>query len=270
MHEKFGAFAGMRFARGMKRCTALGFVVLALSLLFETRAFAAVLYTNSETGYAVILEDDADLLTDEEEVALAECMKGITKWGNVAFKSIDENPVSTERYIENYYREKFRQNSGTVFLIDMDNRNIWIKNNGEISLVVTNSYSDTITDNSYRYASRGDYFGCAEKVFGEIETLLSGRRIAQPMKYVSNAILAVILALLFNYFLMRRAAKNRVPERHELLSGMRHHYALTNPGAEHLRQTKHYDPQSSDSDNGGSSSGGGGGGSSGSGGGHSF
>lgn len=269
MREKLGAFAGMRFIRGIIRCAALGIFVLTLSPLFRMKASAAALYTNPETEYAVILEDDADLLTDEEEADLAEQMKGITKWGNAAFKSIDENHTSTERYIENYYKEKFGQNSGTVFLIDMDNRNIWIKNNGEISLVVTNSYSDTITDNSYRYASRGDYYGCAKKVFGEIETLLSGRRIAQPMKYVSNAILAMILALLFNYFLMRRTAKNRVPERHELLAGMRHHYVLTNQAAEHLRQTKRYDPQSSDSDSssGSSSSGGG---SSGSGGGHSF
>lgn len=272
MREKFRAFAEKGFLRGLKRSAALGFAVLALSLLFEARVSAAVLYTNPDTGYVVILEDDANLLTDEDEAALAEKMEKITKWGSAAFKSIDENPTSTARYIESYYREKFGKDSGTVFLIDMDNRNIWIKNNGQISRIITNSYSDTITDNSYRYASRGDYFGCAMEVFSEIETLLAGNRIAQPMKYVSNAFLAVILALLFNYFLMRRASKNRVPGERELLAGMQCRYTLTNPQARHLMQTKRYDPQTSDSGSsgGGSSSGGGGGGSSGSGGGHSF
>lgn len=83
--------------------------------------------------------------------------------------------------------------------------------------------------------------------------------------------MAVILALLLNYFLMRRMSKTRTPKEHELLAGIAHRYSLTNPRATFLKQTERYDPVSSDS--GGSSSGssgGGGGGSSGSGGGHSF
>ena len=138
---------------------ALAFAVVILSLFIGQRAFAETVYRNTETGYRVVIEDDADLLTVEEESSLAEKMQAITAWGNAAFKSIDDNPSSTIRYIENYYKEQFGQDSGTVFLIDMDNRNIWLKNNGKISKVITDSYSDTITDNTYRHASRGDYYG---------------------------------------------------------------------------------------------------------------
>ena len=242
MREK--RLAGKNFFGRLKTGALMLFFVIGLWLSFESRAFGAVLYTNPDTDYVVVLEDDADLLDDEEEAELMEKMQEITRWGSAAFKSIDENVTSTERYIESYYREIFGRETGTAFLIDMDNRNIWLKNNGQISRIITNSYSDTITDNSYRYASRGDYFGCAMEVFDEIETLLSGSRIAQPMEYVSKAGLA---------------------------AGIAHRYSLTNPQATFLKQTKHYDPVSSDS--GGSdsgSSGGGGGGSSGSGGGHSF
>lgn len=244
-------------------------VLLGLWLLFQLPVQAAVWYTDPDTGYGVILEDDADLLTDEEEAELAEKMVNITGWGNAAFKTIGENSTSTERYIEDYYREIFGRESGTVFLIDMDNRNIWIRNDGRISRIITDSYSDTIADNSYRYASRGDYFGCAMEVFDEIETLLSGNRIAQPMKYLSNGFLAVILALLLNYFLMRQISKTRGPVERELLNAMKYRCSLTDARAEYLSQTKRYDPVSSDSGSGGGSSGGGGG-SSGSGGGHSF
>lgn len=45
---------------------------------------------------------------------------------------------------------------GTVFAIDMDNRNIWIHSDGAVYQVVTKGYADTVTDNVYRYASRGD------------------------------------------------------------------------------------------------------------------
>ncbi len=264
--------AGRKFSGRLKTGMLLLLSAIILWLLLGLRTYGAVLYTNPDTEYVVILEDDADLLDDEEEAELVEKMQEITRWGSAAFKSIDENETSTERFIESYYREKFGRDSGTVFLIDMDNRNIWIKNNGHISRIITNSYSDTITDNSYRYASRGEYFDCAMEVFDEIEILLSGSRIAQPMKYVSNGLLAVILALLLNYFLLRWMSKSRAPKEQELLAGIAHRYSLANPRATHLNQTKRYDPVSSDSGSSGSSgsSGGGGGGSSGSGGGHSF
>ena len=56
-------------------------------------------YTNKSTGYQVIVEDDANLLTDEEETTLGKEMAPITTYGSVAFKSIDYNPYySTEDY----------------------------------------------------------------------------------------------------------------------------------------------------------------------------
>lgn len=245
--------------------------VLAMACFWGMQVSAKPLYTNPETGYIVILEDDADLLTDEEESLLAEEMKAITAWGNVGFKSIDYNSTTAANYLESYYREQFGYKSGTIFLIDMDNRKIWFKNDGQISKVITNSYSDTITDNVYRYATEGDYYECAQKAYRQVSTLLSGNHIAQPMKYISNALLAIILALLLNYFIMRRMAKNNLPTHRERLRNMNYHYNLTNTRADYINTTKIYDPVSSSS--GGSSGGGGGGGgggSSGSGGGHSF
>lgn len=256
--------------QGFARSAAVMLSAFLLFLLGGIRASAEVVYTNPETGYRVVLEDDAALLTQEEKSALAEKLRAITVWGNAAFKSIDQNDTSTERYIESYYREQFGRESGTVFLIDMDKRNIWLKNDGKISEVITNSYSDTITDNTYRYASRGDYYGCALEAFTEIETLLSGSRIAQPMKYIGNALLAVILALLFNYYIMRAMSRSKAPEGKEWLKGMKHHCSLTDTRADYVRTSKRYDPVSTDSGGSSGGSSGGGGGSSGSGGGHSF
>lgn len=42
-------------------------------------------YTNKSTGYQVIVEDDANLLTDEEETTLGKEMAPITTYGSVAF-----------------------------------------------------------------------------------------------------------------------------------------------------------------------------------------
>ena len=66
------------------------------------------------------IEDDAALLTDYERTQLADLMKDITQYGNVAFKSILTNSYSTtDDYAYAYYAQIFQKNSGTVFLIDM-------------------------------------------------------------------------------------------------------------------------------------------------------
>lgn len=234
--------------------------------------YASVIYENSDTGYQVIIEDEAGLLSEKEETILAEEMQAITFYGNVAFVTIEQNNYSsTERYIRNYYWEHFREDSGTVFLIDMDCRQIWIHSNGRIYKTVTSSYADIITDNVYTYASNRNYYQCASKAFEQILTLLKGEKIAQPMKYISNACLAVILALIFNYFIVMFYSRSKKPSQTELLAGIPMQFKLNNPKAQFLRETKRYSPVRS---SGGHGSGGGrssgGGHSSGGGGGHRF
>ncbi len=225
---------------------------------------------NPNTGYQVVLEDDANLLTEAQESNLIAVMEDITAYGNVAFHSIDYNSGTTEGYAKSYYRSLFGTKSGTLFLIDMDNRNIWIFSDGAVYKVISKAYANTITDNVYRYASDGEYYECSAEAFKQIFTLLEGDRIAQPMKYISNALLAMILALLINFGVVCYFTKARKTGEDEILKKVEKRFSCTVPEATFLHQTKTYDPVSSDS---GGSSGGGGsssGGSSGGGGGHSF
>ncbi len=261
--------------KGIRRVLLIMVTAVVLQVCFVSafvlKAHAETVYHNSETSYSVIIEDDANLMNASEKEYLTYMMKPITQYGNVAFKSIDENPYSTSYYIEEYYREQFGKSSGTVFLIDMDNRNIWIFSDGAIYKVITKSYADTITDNCYRYASDGEYYMCAEEAFREIHTLLEGNRIAQPMKYISNTLLAIVLGMMLNFVIVRWMSRVRFPSDKELGKGVDMHYRLKHPRVKYLKTTKTYSPQSSgDGGGGGGSSGGGGGGSSGGGGGHSF
>ena len=235
---------------------------------------SGTVYTNDETGYKVVIEDDAQLLTDGEKSQLAETMKDITPYGDVAFKSLDYNPYSTETYIERYYNSIFGTGSGTVFLIDMDNRNIWIYSDGSIYSTITTAYANVITDNVYAYASDKDYFTCANKAFIQEAALLQGRRISQPMKYISNALLAIAIAILINYFIVRQTSRVRKASDNEIVNGVFANNAFNNVSVNFIRQTRTYSPRSSSSSgsSGGHSGGGGGGGghSGGGGGGHSF
>ena len=122
-------------------------------------------YVNPDTGYEAVIVDDALLLSVAEKSMLLDKMKLITTYGNVMFNSIYYNSTSTESYIKSLYREKYGSESGTIFVIDMDNRNIWIHSNGAINRTINKAYAETITDNVYTYASDADYYICAMKVY---------------------------------------------------------------------------------------------------------
>ncbi len=236
---------------------------------FACPVFADSRYTNSETGYEVVVADDAGLLTEDERSSVEASMKPITAYGNAVFKTVSENSSSTRAYAENYYESLFGGESGTLFVIDMDNRYLYIHNTGSVSRLVSSGQCDIITDNIYTYASDGDYAGCAAEAYGQLFQLLEGGRIAQPMKYICNLLLAVIIALLINYALVRSLSAGRKPSASQLLSGIYASYSLRGTHADFSHQTKVYSPRSS----GGTRSGGGGGrsgGSSHSGGGHRF
>lgn len=255
--------------------TKMSSLLLAAFTVFAVWAvpcLADSVYTNPDTGYNVIIEDEADLLTDSEERSLAEDMKAITQWGSVAFLSIDYNSSTTERYIQSYYNNTFGSSSATVFLIDMDNRNIYIYSNGKIYRTITKAYANTITDNVYTYATDGKYYECASKAFSQIYTLLDGGRIAQPMKYISNAFIALILALIINYIIVSCTVRKKKTSEKELMSKIFTQCNISDEWCQFTHQTRVYDPPSTSSSSGGGGGGGGGssGGGGGGGGGHSF
>lgn len=219
-------------------------IVLSSDCVFATETKSELpIYTNPDTGYAIYMDDNADLLTDAQEDALFENMKAITISGNVAFVSILENPYhDTKTYAKQYATTYFDSQSSTVFLIDMDERYLWIHSTENIYNIVTTAYANTITDNAYRYASDGDYFQCADTVFSQIRSLLEGHRIAQPMKYISNLLLAMILAMLFNYFLVMSLSKAKKAQNTQILDNIYTNITVKNPSVKFLHQTKKYNP----------------------------
>lgn len=270
---------GMRKTNYLSLCV-YGIITVLLTLFAPNVLEAsASVQRNEETNYKVILEDDADLLTPEEELILSAKMYEITTYGGAAFKTINQNDNSTAaKYAQSYYMECFGTNSGTVFLIDMDNRRIEIYSNGRIYQTITKDYANIITDNIYTYASDGDYYLCAYRAFDQIITLLEGQKIAQPMKHISNALLALIIAMIINFLIARKVSRPKKPTQSEQLGAMRTEYRVTNENDKVIFQTKEYSPRSSGDGGGSGGFGGGGGGGGGfgggggggGGGGHSF
>ena len=260
--------------RNFKRTLLTIPVFALLTAVFGLKGYAApdADYTNTNTGYVAIIDDSADLLTDSEEADVLAQMIYITEYASVAFKSTDNaRGMSSKQYAEDYLHELFGTDSGTVFLIDMDNRMVYIYSDGSAYGKITVANANTITDNVYSYASRKDYAGCAKEAFAEMYAILDGRRIARPMKYIGNALLALLLALFINYLLALVFSKVRKQRNAEIAQNAFVAAEGSAPVAVHTNTTKRYNPPSSSSGGGGGSRGGGGGGGhSGGGGGHSF
>ena len=83
-------------------------------------------YENPNTGYIAMIMDDANLLSYSEVSMLLKDMKPITEYGDVAFCSTNNNIYSSATYAEILCEEYCSRSSGTIFLIDMDNRNIYL------------------------------------------------------------------------------------------------------------------------------------------------
>ncbi len=232
-----------------------------------------IYYENPTTGYKVFIDDAAGLLSEAELERLAgdpDGMLGITDYGNVGFATTDYNPYSADSYADSWLRSYLGTQSSVLFLIDMDNRRIQVQaNNGSRNTIggrITTSYANTITDNVFEYATDGDYYGCATEAFRQVYTVLEGGRIAQPMKYICNALLALALGMLTCYFIAKATSSAKRTTDSEMLMYTNNRVDYTPPTLTYTHTEKKYHPRSSGG--GGGHGGGGGGGSHG--GGHSF
>lgn len=190
-----------------------------LLLLFESGdVFASDVNENVPT-YDVIIDDQANLLSDDEKEELLPVMQKIGKYGHVAFVTTEENDKKVQQYCKDYFDEHWDEGSAVIFLIDMKNRILRIESFGYGQLYddISVAYANTITDNAYQYAGDQKYFQCANTAFTQINAVLEGKRIAQPMKYVSNALLALILSVFIIFIYVRRRAMQKAPAVDEML-----------------------------------------------------
>ena len=258
--------------------------LLCLVALLAVLPLSALAEEAGEIPYRVVIEDGAELLTEAEEASLRQVMEQVLPYGNAALVTTLNNPTTAERYAEQKFLEFFGDTSGALLLIDMDNRYIQLIADGAVYKTVNRTRCNEITDNIYRYASQQEYYTCAVKAFEQVTRLLEGGRIAAPFRYVTNAFLAVCLALLGNFGLMSLQRRKKIAPENALnvkvvvnaTSSAARAGAVAGVALTMLsqRKTKHVESSSSgggrSGGGGGGHSSGGGGGFSGGGGGHRF
>lgn len=135
----------------------------------------AAMHVSAETDYVY---DEADLLTEEEEAKLQEYSERFLEEWDMNFLVVTTNDAlgkSSMAYADDFYDEFFPesdQEDGVLYLIDMDNREIYLSTCGMASRYLTDDRIDYILDAAYNYVADGDYYGTFVAFFDETDYYL--------------------------------------------------------------------------------------------------
>ena len=155
-----------------------------------------------QTLYVFKILDDANLLTQEEESQLYEYAEPILEHGNVIVATCNVNSSNTESAARRIYTTCFGEQTGTIFLIDMDNRNIYIHSYGKVLKYVKPARADEITANTFTYATDGDYYRCTKESLIQIGKVLNNEIVFAPLRYITGIFAGICFALLINIFIV--------------------------------------------------------------------
>ena len=139
-------------------------VVLSVSAFSLQPAYAA-----AEDSKVV---DDADLLSYDEEQEIQSMLDEFAEesgWTLFAVTTDDANGMTSEEYADDFVDQNAFEENGVCFLIDMDNREIYMSTTGSAIRILTDHRIDSIMDDSYEYAGDGEYAKCFETMIRETE-----------------------------------------------------------------------------------------------------
>lgn len=212
-------------------------------------------------AYQVRIIDHADLLTDAEEKQLAEQLENLVQYGNMVFYTT-KLPKGTnyEKHSEDTYYRMFANQPGVIFQIDMGNRKLTLSTSAAADKVLAPE-RDSIVDNIYEYATAKNYYKCASECFRQIEIIFNDGEIAHDMKHINNGIIALVLGLILNLWIICATSRTSASKAKEKLLGkLIVGASLTNVVISEGKVIRRYKPRKSSSGGGGGGSSGGGGG----------
>ena len=186
-------------------------ILLALLLLVPGLAAAETkTQQNGETGYKAVIEDRAGLLDSAEYDSVFAAMMPITNVCNAGFYTYQGESMEYVLTKAKTWANSNFTGTVTLFIIDMATRQLAVWSSSDVEQTLTQAKSYTITDNVYKYASRGQYAACAESAFNQMNRALKGEKVSGPMRVISNALLALLAALLLAYLFISARMEQEV------------------------------------------------------------
>jgi uncharacterized protein len=128
--------------------------------------FAAEEYDSANID--VSIDDHGELLTTEEEIELEDWVKD--RYGQVPYHVLfltteDAEGKNTMTYSDDYMDQRFPNSENNIaFVIDMDNREIYINTMGMAITYINDREIDAALDRGYNRIVRDDYYGCLQEM----------------------------------------------------------------------------------------------------------
>lgn len=122
--------------------------------------------------------DDASLLNAEEEEELSKKAESFSEAWNMDFGVVttgDAMGKTSREYADDFYDAHFdttEERGGVLYLIDMDNREIYLSTCGKAIRYLTDERIERILDAAYEEIADGDYYGTFDAFFTETERFL--------------------------------------------------------------------------------------------------
>ena len=118
--------------------------------------------TVSVFAKSIVIDDQAELLSDEQEGILEDLSSRIADAGKIdvmALTTNDAKGMDSRSYAENFLDEHMILEDAIAMLIDMDNRTLQIVTAGKMIDILYDSRIDECLDNAFVYVSAQDYYG---------------------------------------------------------------------------------------------------------------
>ena len=164
----------------------LAAAVLVISGVHSANAFGAEPEEKTELIYAsgsrlASVEDRAQLLTEEEETELLKQAAELSQKTGYELRLVTTDRTegkTTQQFAEAYFESLTDDGpetaSGASYVIDMDNRQIYIATYGGLQYYLTDARVDTLLDHAYEYVSEGEYDQTFESMLKDTGRLQEG------------------------------------------------------------------------------------------------
>lgn len=146
----------------------------------------------------LVIHDDADIFDNNE--VMVRFLHGVSKSDDIGVGVLTtrDNTYTASQHAE-LFQKKYLSGDSVVFVIDMNSRKIWLRAQGEVKETITDQLAYSITDDIYKLATEGKYTSCVIGAFTSVDDALNGKVVAEPMRYICCALVAVILGFTLTY-----------------------------------------------------------------------
>ncbi len=120
--------------------------------------------------------DNADLLSEDEEIALAKEIDPVKSRYDFEIVILTESSIygeDPEAYADDYFDYNGYGENGVLFLVDMGERNWHISTSGTATDVIGENELDYFEYEIIPYLSNGDYYNCFSEFIGSVEEMVN-------------------------------------------------------------------------------------------------